>query len=557
VRITADEAIADAVATVFAYFEQLASARQVLLRLLAEGRRLPRPARRRGGPVRWAAPTYRTVHTILTNPCYAGVYAYGRRRVQRRVVDGVVSERMRRTAASDEWYVCLRDHHPGYVSFETWEAIQARLQANWTAADATGAAREGRGLLQGLVRCGRCGRRMGVGYSGRARTPRYHCARAEQQYGTARCQGGIGGGRVERAVLDAVFDALAPASIDATLRAIEDLKSNHQASVRSAELELERASYEADRARRQFDGCEPENRLVARTLEAEWEQRLHHVRAAERALAAVRARRPQPLTEQEISWCRHLGADLRATFDAPTTSDRDRKLLIRAMVTEIQLVHEREQQRAQLRIVWEGGAITEHEITVRRAGSQMRTDADTLVLVRRLAVDHPDREIAAILTRQGRLTGAGNPFTVHRVRSLRNHHEIPAATVKTDPGPGEQFVTVAGAAAELGVSIATVHRWLREGFITGRQITPGAAWQIAITAELRERVCESAPDGWLPLADAANALGLARQTVLHKVQRGEIAAVYVQRGKRTGLRIQVKPVQTGLFDNHDQQEAQC
>jgi hypothetical protein len=107
------------------------------------------------------------------------------------------------------------------------------------------------------------------------------------------------------------------------------------------------------------------------------------------------------------------------------------------------------------------------------------------------------------------------------------------------------------------VSIASVHRWLREGFITGRQITPGAAWQILITPELRERVCQSAPDGWLPLTDAANALGLARQTVLHKVQRGELPAVYVQRGKRKGLRIQAKPIQAGLFDNHDQQEAQC
>jgi len=243
VRIAADEVVADAVATVFAYFEQLASARQVLLRLLAEDRRLPRPARRRGGPVRWAAPTYRAVHGILTNPCYAGVYAYGRRRVQRRVVDGVVSERMRRAATSEEWLVCLRDHHPSYISFQTWEANQARLHANWSAApDASGAAREGRGLLQGLVRCGRCGRRMGVSYSGRSLTPRYHCARAEQQYGAARCQSGIGGGRVERAVLDAVFQALAPASIDATLAAIADLDSTHQASVRSAELELERAA---------------------------------------------------------------------------------------------------------------------------------------------------------------------------------------------------------------------------------------------------------------------------------------------------------------------------
>ena len=119
------------------------------------------------------------------------------------------------------------------------------------------------------------------------------------------------------------------------------------------------------------------------------------------------------------------------------------------------------------------------------------------------------------------------------------------------------MVTIAKAASELGVSTATVHRWLREGFICGEQITPGAPWQIRLTDELRARVCEQAPDGWLPLTQAAQALGVARQTVLHKVQRGELAAVYVHRGKRKGLRIQVKPDQTGLFDNHVREETQC
>ena len=119
------------------------------------------------------------------------------------------------------------------------------------------------------------------------------------------------------------------------------------------------------------------------------------------------------------------------------------------------------------------------------------------------------------------------------------------------------MVTIAKAAAELGVSTATVHRWLREGFVAGEQITPGAPWQIRLTDELRARVCEQAPDGWLPLTEAAQALGVARQTVLHKVQRGELPAVYVHNGKRKGLRIQVKPDQAGLFENHVREETQC
>jgi len=558
VRITPDEAVADAIGTVFAYFETLASARQVMLRLLDEQRTLPR--RGTGGRgLRWAQPSYKAIHEILTNPCYAGVYAYGRKRTEHLVKDGQVHERQRR-APREDWHVCIPDHHAGYISFERYLANQERLRANWRPprGEGGGAAREGRALLQGLIRCGRCGRRMQVGYSGKTLVPNYSCVRGNQLYGTERCQS-VGGRRIEQVVLDQVFEALRPAAIQATLRALEHANDEHHARVRSAELELERAQIHAERARRQFDGCEPENRLVARTLEREWEQRLTAVSRAERGVAEVAARRPDPLTDEEIAWCRHAGADLRGVFDASTTSDRERKQLLRAILTEVVVTVDRDsaQPVADLRVVWEGGAVTEHSVPLQRTGSHTRcTDQDTIALVRQLAKRHPDKQIAAILARQGRRTGAGNPFTAHRVAGLRAHHKIPAAPVRPTAHDGT-MVTIASAASELGVSAATVHRWLREGFISGEQITPGAPWQIRLTDELRDRVCEHAPDGWLPLADAAAALGVVRQTVLHKVQRGELAAVYVHRGKRKGLRIQVKPDQAGLFENDVREEKQC
>jgi hypothetical protein len=558
VRITPDEAVVDAIATVFSYFDQLASARQVMLRLLEEDRKLPRRSSA-DRQVRWEQPKYKAIHEILTNPVYAGVYAYGRKQTERRVTDGVITEHQRR-APREEWHVCIEEHHPGYISFERYLANQERLRANWRPprGEGGGAAREGRALLQGLIRCGRCGRRMQVGYSGRTLVPNYSCVRGNQLYGTKRCQS-VGGRRIEQVVLDQIFQALQPAGIEATLRALEHANGDHQARVRSAELELERAQIHADRAKRQFDGCEPENRLVARTLEREWEQRLTEVRRAERAVAEVAATRPDPLSSDEIAWCRHAGADLRKVFDAPTTSDRERKQLLRAILTDVVVTVDRasEQHAAELRVVWEGGAVTEHTVPLPRTGSNTRrTDQDTIALVRRLAEQYPDKQIAAILARQGRRTGAGNKFTAHNVHGLRTYHKIPAAPVRATAHDGD-VVTIAQAASELGVSTATVHRWLREGFITGEQITPGAPWQIRLTDELRARVREQAPDGWLPLADAADALGVARQTVLHKVQRGELAAVYVHRGKRKGLRIQVKPDQTGLFENDIRQEAQC
>jgi hypothetical protein len=207
--------------------------------------------------------------------------------------------------------------------------------------------------------------------------------------------------------------------------------------------------------------------------------------------------------------------------------------------------------------VWEGGAVTEHTVALPLTGSHTRcTDQDTIALVRQLAERYPDKQIAAILSRQGRRTGAGNQFTAHNVHGLRSYHKIPACPVRSTAHHGE-IVTIATAAAQLDVSTATVHRWLREGFIAGEQITPGAPWQIRLTDELRQRVCAQAPDGWLPLTEAARALGLARQTVLHKVQRNELAAVYVHNGKRKGLRIQVKPTQAGLFENNIREETQC
>ena len=159
--------------------------------------------------VRWIKASYKAIHDILTNPVFAGAYAYGRKQTERRVQDGVIRERVRRTPR-EEWHVLIEDHHPGYITFERYLANQQRLRANWRPprGEGGGAAREGRALLQGLIRCGRCGRRMQVGYSGKTLVPNYSCVRGNQLYGTERCQS-VGGRRIETVVLDAVFQALA------------------------------------------------------------------------------------------------------------------------------------------------------------------------------------------------------------------------------------------------------------------------------------------------------------------------------------------------------------
>ncbi len=556
VVITADEAVREVITTVFRRFDELGSARQVLISLREDHLLVPR---RRNGSSRitWVEASYPAVHDLLTNPAYGGAFVFGRTRTEKRVDPdtGQVLSRDR-VVPREQWEVLIPDHHPGFITWEKYEANTARLRSNWRGPrdQPGGAVREGRALLQGLLRCARCGRIMQTGYSGtKGNCPRYLCARAKQLYaGEHVCQS-IGGIRLENTILEQLFAMLAPAALSATVQALAEADEHHRRNLAVFELAVERARFEAQRALRQFNNVEPENRLVARTLEKTLEDKLAAVRAAESDLSAQRTRRPVALTAQELAWITSAGADVRAVFDAPTTTLRERKQLIRAVISEIGIAIRAQDRIADLRIVWQGGAITELSMPMNTTGGHLRaTDEQTLTLVRRLAQHHDDRTIAVILAKQKRRTATGLTWTRPRVTALRANHAIPAyqpppAAVRPDCDDSV-VVTITAAERLLGVSKVTLYRWMRDGFITGEQITPGAPWRIRVDQALRDRIRPQAPDGWLGLDEAAKALGVARQTVLHKVQRGELAAVHVNRGRRKGLRIQAQRTQPGLFD---------
>jgi excisionase family DNA binding protein len=447
--------------------------------------------------------------------------------------------------------VLIPDHHPGFVAWERWEQIQDELRANWRAprGHGGGAVREGTALLQGRLRCGRCGRMMQTGYSGSGgNCPRYVCGRAKQLYGGDRMCQSLGGRRLEQRVMQEVLAVLEPAALAATARALAEAESSHVQRLGAFERAVERARYEADRARRQFDQVEPENRLVGRTLEAAWESSLAEVRRAEAELAAQRARRPTTLTAEELEWVSRAGADLRAIFDAPTTTHRERKQLLRAIVGEVVVTVRKEDRQADVTIVWEGGVSTAFTMALTKAGGHFRTtDEETVDLVRRLAQRYDDTTIAVILARQGRRTATGLAFTKTRVAHLRVAHKI--AAFRPEPvTPGKDNALVVGigrAETILGVSRVTIYRWLRDGFITGEQLTPGGPWHIRIDDELRAKVVGEIPEGWLTLDRAADVLGVARQTVLDRIRRGELRAVHVNRGRRKGLAIEVAPAAGG------------
>jgi excisionase family DNA binding protein len=554
VVITADEAVVEAIATVFRRFAELGTARQVLLSLRGDGLLLPRRPTRTGR-ITWQLATYPAVHDLLTNPVYAGAFVFGRTRTEKRIHSAGKVVQRTMLLPREQWAVLIPDHHPGFIDWATYEANTARLRENWRAPRGFGggAPREGSALLQGRLRCGKCSRLMQTGYSGaKGNCPRYVCARAKQLYGGEKSCQSIGGRRLENRVLEEVFAVLEPAALAATAQALTDAEQAHTATLRSFELGVERARYEAERARRQYDAVEPENRLVARTLERALEAKLAVQQQAERDLLAALARHPVRLTDEELAWLSRAGADVRAVFAAPSTTFRERKQLLRAILSEVVVTVDTQARTAALRIIWQGGACTELAMAMAKTGGHFRTtDEDTIELVRRLATQYDDITIALILSRQRRRTGTGLPFTKSRVHSLRVSRGIPAYQPPKTVAPNDDdavVVTVAEAERLLGVGKVTIYRWLRDGFITGEQLTAGAPWRIRIDQAVRDRVVPQVPHGWAGLDEAAKILGVARQTVLHKVQRGELQAVHVNRGRRKGLRIKVSNDQTGLFD---------
>jgi excisionase family DNA binding protein len=537
--LSPDEQVRHAIERVFCLWRQLGSARQVVMELIAEDQRLPRRTvgQRR---IRWARASYGAVHDLLTNPAYAGAFVFGRQRQEKRL-DEHGNVRIRRVDVPiEEWSVCLLDHHPGYVSWDEYLATRARLRANVRPrGEGGGAAREGAALLQGLVRCGRCGRRMQVAYSGTSgKVGRYVCVRGRDWHATGTACQSLGGGRLDKAVAEAFLDAAAPAGIAATAGAIGELEDQHQARLAGQRLALERAEYEAGRARRKFDACEPENRLVGRTLERALEETLAGLERERGRLLELERARPAALGDQERQALGRLARDLPRLWAAPTTTDRDRKGLLRTLISEVIVTAHRDERRAAVEVHWEGGAHTELSVKLNVPGSleRGRIAEDTLELVRRLAEHQSDRQIAGILGRQGRLTGTGLPFTEARVRSVRKRAGIPTAASRD---AGGEVLTIEQAASELGVSVHTIRRWINAGLLPAEQTTPGAPWRIRLTDEIRARFVPDVPDGYVPLAEAARQLGCARQTVLHKVQRGELRAIHVTNGQRKGLRIEV------------------
>jgi DNA invertase Pin-like site-specific DNA recombinase len=484
VVIDPDAEVQAAIADVFAGFAATGSAYGVVA--VFAGRRFPLRAYGGAwaGQLRWGHLTHARVVGVLKNPAYAGAYVHGRYGSRRRVDEDGTVHTMTFERPRAEWPVLIKGHHEGYITWAGYLANEAKLAANRTNAGAR-PPREGCALCQGIITCGSCGKPMRANYHTDQR-PAYECSSRADRLTTPTCRS-VAAATVDAAVAAALLDALTPGQVTLALSAADQVTDRHQRVSRAAELAVERARYEADRAERSFHQVEPENRLVASTLEARWESRLAALAEAEQSLEAARDSLPPLPSRAELE---KLAADLPALWHAPTTSSKDRKRLLRTLVADVTLLPEPDPGKARIGIRWHTGATD--ELTVARAihpGTAKRSPSPAVEMVRDLGPVTPTAELAEKLNAAGLTTGHGRPFDAKAVQWIRHAYKIPA------PAPyGSGEISVTEAARRLGCSTSVIYYWIDAAQLDARR-GPGnrlcISWNDRIEAACRHRIDRS------------------------------------------------------------------
>lgn len=490
-----DRRIRDALSLVFRKFAEIGSVRQLALWLRQEGIELPSAVHgRQGRTVRWGPPRYHALHRLLTNPIYAGAYVYGRTASRTRVEDGrkaITHGIMRRR---EEWTVLIRDHHAGYISWQAYDRNQKIIagNANMKGAMVVGAVRNGSGLLAGLLRCGRCGRKFKVLHNTR-RGARYVCS-GDTGQSTGKSCSVVSNMRIDAAVSAEVLRAISPLALDAALQVIADGEQADSERLRQSELALQQARYEVTHARRQYDAVDPDNRLVAGELERRWNESLAAVARLEDQLKSLQNQQPSPLRDDERATLLALADDLPAVWNHPAASAETRKRILRTALQEIIVTPET--GRLRLVLHWQGGDHTRLEVMKNRSGqNRWKTDVATEQLVRELARLLPDHSIAPVLNRLGIRSAKGQTWTQLRVRNFRGAHHIPV--YREGERAERHELILSEAASRLGVAKMTVVRLIRDGLLPARQVCAGAPYVIReddlARPEVRRAVAKGRP----------------------------------------------------------------
>jgi len=468
-----DRRLQEVIRLVFQKFRELGSARQVLLWMASQNVHFPYPSNGRTlTSFEWRPIRYRNVISILKNPFYAGVYAYGKSEKRTTIVDGRARKSYGHRKPMGTWEVFIKDHHESYISWTEYERNQALLAGNaYGRIGDTKSGRGGRALLAGLICCARCGRRLSVLYTGRYPRPVYRCEQPNLQLGQRRCLS-IAGKRIDESIAAEMLRAVAPMAIEAAEEAERMLRDEDQDTRRVAELELQQAQYDASLAERRYAACDPDNRLIAAQLEKAWETALQRVERCRERLDRKQMRAADDVRPDFAG----LADDLSAAWKTPRTTMRTRQRLVRALITEIVVDIDEAAGEIVLVIHWKGGQHSELRVRKPRTGEHgCSTPEQALAIIRSMAGRWSDQDIAASLNRMGMPTGQGKTWTAHRVSSLRRVRGIHGYRPAENDG---EWLTLRDAAAKLGVSHHQVRKLIKAGILNSEQIMPDAPHQI-------------------------------------------------------------------------------
>jgi DNA invertase Pin-like site-specific DNA recombinase len=503
-----DRRLQEVIRLVFHKFRELGSARQVLLWMASQNIHFPYPSDGRTlTSFEWRPIRYRNIISILKNPFYAGVYAYGKSEKRTAIVDGRARKSYGHRKPMSTWEVFIQDHHEGYISWADYERNQALLAGNaYGRVGDTKSGRGGRALLAGLICCARCGRRLSVFYTGRYPRPVYRCEQPNVQLGQRRCLT-VAGKRIDETIAVEMLRAVTPMAIEAAEEAERMLRDEDQDRRRIAELELQQAQYDASLAERRYAACDPDNRLIAAQLEKAWETALERVERCRERLDRMQTPGAGDVRPDFTG----LADDLSAAWKALRTTMRTRQRLVRALITEIVVDIDAAAGEIVLVIHWKGGQHSELRVRKPRTGEHgCSTPDQALAVMRSMAGRWSDQDIAASLNRMGMPTGQGKTWTAHRVGSVRRVRGIHGYRPAEKNG---EWLTMRDAAAKLGVSHHQIRKLIKAGVLASEQIMPDAPHQIRAADLVSERVVAALKRKGRPCrADSENQISMFSDT---------------------------------------------
>jgi hypothetical protein len=476
-----DEAVQQAVRVIFQRYDVEPSAWAVVRWARETGLKVPtrRTSADGDSEVTWTSLGVSRLHEMLKNPVYAGVYAYGRRRAKTILVDGQIRRVRPATPEPERWVVKIEGAHPGYITWEQYGHNQEKLRQNMTRMGnpSRGAPREGPALLSGLLLCGRCGHRMGPRYArdARARFWTYACP-GDRDTGQQGCWT-VPGARIDAAVETLFLETLVPSELELALAVDQEVAGRAEELAQQWRARRAQATYEARRAEKRYKAVDPDNRVVARTLEREWESKLRELEEVERQYAEARHTKRVELSDADRARVRELARDLPAVWRSPVTPPADRKAMLRLVIEAISLSPLEVPRRATVvKVAWQSGTVTELEVPRPHRRQLFRTPPAAVERLRALAAaGRHDEEIAAILHADGMRTGRGLPWTTWAVRWARKKERIsrlaperPRRELLPDRYPDGRY-SVAGAAKRFGVRLDVVRAWIKRGLVSGER----------------------------------------------------------------------------------------